>query len=43
MYFADMTLPFAFEGTDFEQLHTIDALIAILQQWERINVAMKLN
>lgn len=43
MYIADMTLPFAFEGTDFEQLHTIDELIMIIRQWERINAVMKLN
>ena len=43
MYFADMTLPFAFEGTDFEQPHVIDTLLTIIQQWERTNAAMKLN
>lgn len=43
MYLADMTLPFAFEGTDFEQLHMVDMFILTLRQWERVNAAMKLN
>ena len=42
-YFVDMVLPFAFENTGFEQLHVIDTLFMIIQQWERTNAAMKVN
>ena len=42
-YLAEMSAPYAFEDTEFEQLHVVGMFISSLMHWQQINAAMKLN